>query len=135
MAGADGAPYGFALVASEIVDDHDVAGLERGHQYLLDISEEALAVDRTIDDAGGIDPVATQRGKEGQCSPATLGDFRDQSLTAWRTPVRARHVGLGPGLIDEDQAGWVKLALIALPLGPSSCHVGTILLAGAQAFF
>jgi hypothetical protein len=49
--------------------------------------------------------------------------------------MAAGHVGLGPGLVDEDQAGRVNPALILSPLSPSPCDVGPILLAGVQAFF
>jgi hypothetical protein len=49
--------------------------------------------------------------------------------------VGARHVGLGPCLVDEDQTRRIKPPLILFPLRPPSGHVGTILLAGVQAFF
>jgi hypothetical protein len=49
--------------------------------------------------------------------------------------MAARHVGLGPGLVDEDQASRIKPALVLLPLRPSPGDIGPILLAGAQAFF
>jgi hypothetical protein len=42
--GADGLPHSLAFMAAEIVDDDDVAGLERRDQNLLDISQEAFAV-------------------------------------------------------------------------------------------
>jgi hypothetical protein len=47
----------------------------------------------------------------------------------------AGHIGLGPGLIDEDEAGGIKLALVLFPLRPPSCDVVAILFAGVQAFF
>jgi hypothetical protein len=47
----------------------------------------------------------------------------------------SRHVGLSPGLVDEDQAGRIKPSLILLPLRAPPRHVGPILLAGVQAFF
>jgi hypothetical protein len=47
----------------------------------------------------------------------------------------ARHVGFGPGLVDEDQAGRIKPPLILFPLRPSPGYVGTILLAGVQVLF
>ena len=49
--------------------------------------------------------------------------------------MAARHIGLGPGLINEDEAARIKLALIPLPLRSPLGDVGTILLAGVQAFF
>jgi hypothetical protein len=56
-------------------------------------------------------------------------------LSARRTAVAARHVGLGPGLVDEDQARRIKPPLILSPLRPSPGDVGTVLFAGVQAFF
>jgi hypothetical protein len=56
---ADGTAHSFAFVAAEIVNDDDVARLQRWHQHLLDISQEALAIDWTVDDAGRVDPIAT----------------------------------------------------------------------------
>ena len=46
-----------------------------------------------------------------------------------------RHVGFGPGVIDEVQAGRIKPPLILSPLRPPPGDVRTILFAGLQAFF
>lgn len=40
------------LVRAEIVGDHDVAGLQRGHQDLFEIGEKARTVDRAVEDRG-----------------------------------------------------------------------------------
>ena len=42
---ADGGPDGHSLVAAEIVHDDDIAGPEAGNKHLLDIEQEALAID------------------------------------------------------------------------------------------
>ena len=47
----------------------DVAFGESGHEDLLDIGGEELAVDRPVDDPGCIDPVAAQGSDEGQGFP------------------------------------------------------------------
>jgi hypothetical protein len=59
----------------------------------------------------------------------------DKARSPRAAPMRAHHVGFGPGLVDEDEARGVKPSLITLPPGSSPCDVGTILLAGVQAFF
>jgi hypothetical protein len=46
-----------ALVAGEVVHDHDVARNERRHQNLIDIGVEAFAVDRAVEQAGRFDAV------------------------------------------------------------------------------
>ena len=123
------------LVAAEIVHDDDVAGAERRHQKLFDISAKAEPIDRPVEDAGRIDAVAAQGRQEGQSAPASVRHLGDQPGATSTTPVTARHVGLGPSLVDEDQALGVKPALMLLPPSPPARDVGAVLLAGVQAFF
>jgi hypothetical protein len=49
--------------------------------------------------------------------------------------MKARHGGLGPGLVDEGQARRVNPALVLLPLRPPARYVRPILFGGVQAFF
>jgi hypothetical protein len=133
--GADGAPHGLSFVAAEIVDDDDIARLERRDEDLLDIGEEAVAVDRPVDDAWSGDAIAAERGEEGQRASPALRRRGDELLASRCPATQGRHVGLGPGLVDEDQPRRVKPALIELPLPPPSRHVGAILLGGEQRFF
>src|SRR5260370_5112726 len=46
-----------------------------------------------------------------------------------------RHVGLGPGLVDEDQTLRRDLVLIFGPLRPPSRDVGTVAFASHHGFF
>ena len=57
-----------ALMAAELIHDDNVAGAEGGHQELFDVSTEAGAVDRPVDDAGGGDPVAARGRQKGSMS-------------------------------------------------------------------
>jgi hypothetical protein len=57
-----------------------------------------------------------------------------EALAARRPASERRHVGLGPGLIDEDEAGRIDLRLMALPPSATSCDVRAILLAGDNVF-
>ena len=45
------------------------------------------------------------------------------------------HVGLGPCLIDEDEAGYIDPAAALEPLGAPARHIGTLLLGGDQRLF
>ena len=55
----DRLPHCLSLVGAEIVEDHDVARLERRDEELFDIGVEALAVDGPVEQAGrfGVAPV------------------------------------------------------------------------------
>ena len=47
----DGATDAGGLVHAEVIRDDDVARPQRGHQDLVDVGQEAGAVDRAIEDA------------------------------------------------------------------------------------
>jgi hypothetical protein len=58
-----------------------------------------------------------------------------EALAARRPASEGRHVRLGPGLVDEDEAGWIDLRLMPLPPGAAARDVRAILLAGEDGFF
>lgn len=122
-------------MAPEIVHDDHVARPEGRHEHLLDVGQEAAAVDRAIDHARRLDPVPAQGCQEGERAPAPVRHLGHQPVAASAAAVQAGHVGLGPGLVDEDQAPGINPSLILLPLRPPARDVGSILLGGVQTFF
>jgi hypothetical protein len=62
-------------------------------------------------------------------------DFGDQPLAARRPAVEARHVGLGPGLVDEDPARRRDALLVIAPARPVAACVRAILLARDERLF
>ena len=58
-----------------------------------------------------------------------------QALAARGAAVGARHVGLRPGLVDEDQALGIEVGLGVEPGLPPLQDVGAILLAGVRGLF
>jgi len=131
----DGAANGFALVAAEIVHDHQIAWPERRDQHLLDISGEGLGVDRTVEHPGRLDAVMAERRDEGHGFPVAMGNLGDQPLPARRPSPQRLHIGFRPGLIDEDETLGINLVLTACPLDASTRHVGTVAFAGHDTFF
>ena len=113
----------------------DVAGLQGGHELLLDIGAEALAVDRPIEDARCNKPVAAQRAEEGQSAPVTVRSKCAQPFALWSPATQRRHVGLDPGLIDEDEPGGIEAILPGAPSRPPARDVCARLLKGEQCFF
>ena len=133
--GADGLPDRGALVRAEVVHDDDVAGPQRRHQHPLDVEPEAVAVDRAVEEPGGLDAVTAQRGEEGHGLPVAMRHRGLQPLAARRPAAQRRHVGLGPGLVDEHQAGGIDPALVLHPLRPPARHVRTLPLGRDQRLF
>ncbi len=132
---ADHAPYGDRLVRSEVVHDDDISGPEHRHEQLLDIGAETLAIDRAVEDAWCRQPVAAQGTEEGQRAPVTVGCKAAQTLASRSPTAQWRHVGLDPGLVDEDQPVGIEIELILEPLLAPDQNVGTVLFSGVRGLF
>ena len=122
-------------MAAKVVHDDDVAGRQGWHEELLDPGRKALTIDRAVEDARRIDTVMAECGEEGQCLPFAERRMGNQLAAAPAPAPDRRHVGLGPGLVDEHQAARIKPALILLPSGPTPRDRRALLLDGKQRFF
>jgi hypothetical protein len=58
-----------------------------------------------------------------------------QAFASWSPAMGTDHVGLGPGLVNEDKAGRINLSLMPFPACPSARDVGPVLLGWQQRFF
>ena len=112
---ADGGANGAALMTSEVVHDDNVAWREDREENLLDISAEACAIDRSVDDARRGEPVATQRRQEREGSPSPEGRFGDEAFASGASAMGAGHVGFRPGLVDEHKPPRIDRRLTRLP--------------------
>ena len=121
--------------ASTHVHDDDIAGFEHGQELLLDIGAEASAVDRSVEDTRRGEPVAAQRAEEGQGAPMTMRGEAAQPLALWPPSPQRRHIGLDPGLVDEDQPPRVEPRLPGSPALAPARNVSAGLLKGEQGFF
>jgi len=133
--GPDGVASGFALVTAKIVEDDDVAFFEGWHERLLDPVGENISIDRSVEEQRYDDAIMAQPGQEGQRLPMTVRHLVDQQLASRAPAMGTGHVGLDPGLVDEDQASRIKPMLMASPPGTEPGDLGPILLARHQRFF
>lgn len=102
--GFDHLTDGGRLVTAEIIHDDDVAWLEDGNQLLLDIGTKAQAVDRAVEDTRRCQPIVPQCTEECQSAPVAVWRKRPQTPAFWSPAPDGCHVGLDPGLVDEDEA-------------------------------
>ena len=56
-------------------------------------------------------------------------DLVDEPLALWSPAAQAGHVGLGPGLVDEDETSRVDEALIGAPARAMAADVAAVLFA------
>jgi hypothetical protein len=122
-------------MGSEIIHDDDVAWSQRRDEDLVDVLAEGLAIDRALDKPRRLDAIMPKGSEEGHGGPASMWHLRREALTARAPATQRRHIGLGPGLVDEDEAGGIDPILVGLPLLASPRHIGTVALAGDQRLF
>lgn len=115
------------LVARQVVHHHQVAGTQTRHQDLLDVGEEQLAVECSIDrhrrgQAGG-----SQGGHEGGDLLVLVRHCLDDPRAGRSPPVPAGHGGGGTGLVEEDQPVRIETGLPDSPGGAGRGYVRTVL--------
>ena len=133
--GSDCGAHRLGAVAAQIVEDDDVALAQRGREELFDIGPEERAVDGAVDDARFGQRLEPQRRKERQRAPAAVGGESEQSLALGAPAPDRGHVGLDPGLVDENQAAGIETLRQPPPALPSPRDVRPMLLARVSGFF
>jgi len=128
-------PDRIGFMASKIIHDHDVAFGQCRNEELLYVFEEAGAIDRAIEHARSRYLVSAKRCYERQRIPVTMRRLAQQPLSSGAPASEARHIGLCPCFIDEDQPPWIEGRLQSLPPYAAARNVRSILLAAEQAFF
>jgi hypothetical protein len=131
----NGLPNGGGFVAAQIVHDDDVARPQHRNKLLMHIGAEARAIDRAVEDTRRGQSVAAQCAEESHGAPMAMRGKAAQPLP-FRAPAAQRgHVGLYPGLVDEDQTRRIEPTLPGFPALAAPGNVGAALLKGEQRFF
>lgn len=123
------------FVGAKIVENDDVAGLERWQQNLFDIGAETLAIDWSIKDTWSGNPVMAEGCEKGECVPMAMRDLGNEPSAPGTSPMLPGHVCLGPSLVDEHEARDIEPALVLLPPVTPPGGVGPVLFAGVKSFF
>jgi hypothetical protein len=123
------------LVGAQVVHEDDFTLLESGRKDLLDIGEESRTIHRAVDDKGGGDAIAAQRGYKGQSFPMAVRNFCNQTIATRTAPVSPYHLGRDCRLVNEDKSRRIKRRLLGFQLRARGGDVRTILLGGVQSFF
>lgn len=118
-----------ALVDGEIVEDDDIAWLERRRQLGLDIDIEGGAVHGAVDHSGRGQALVSQARDQGLRAPLSKRRAGLEALAAAGAAAQTGHLGVEARLINEHQptrlAAHAGLALLdpdpALPGNVSAC--------------
>ena len=122
-------------VASQIIEDNDVAWPQRGDQELLDVGAENHSVDRAIDDARLGQSADPEGGEKRQRVPAPIGSKAGETLALGAPAPDRSHIGLDPGLINEHEPRRVEMAARPFPAFTPPDDVRPVLLGREERFF
>lgn len=123
------------LVSRQVVEDERVARPQLGHEHLLDVSAEALAVHGAVEKPRSDDATRAQTGGDGGRFVMPMRDGNPTALSARCTPVAAGHVGRGGGLVEEDEAVGIEFVLRPEPVFALGLHIRPLLLGGVGCVF
>ena len=122
-------------MTAEIVEDHNIALLQSGNEFVFNIKQKALAVDRTVEDEWRVNTIMPQRREESHGLPMAVRNLGGEPFAQCAPTSQRGHVGFGPGLINKDKTARIKPALILLPTRSVTSNVRTILFAWQDTFF
>lgn len=131
----DHLPDSSRLVASEIVENDDIALAQGWQENVLHVTAEAFTVDRAVEDAGCRELVMAERAEECEGTPVPVRGEAAQACPFGAPAPQGGHVGLDPGLIDEDEPVRIKSGLPGPPTLAPTRDVGASLFEGEQCFF
>lgn len=122
------------LVAAKVVHDNSIIGPKFWCQAVPDIHLEDKPVHGAIHHQGRNNAVVTEAGDKGRGAPVAKGCAACEALSLGTASVASYHVGLGHGLVQEDQAFGIKTVLFSLPLLPGGGHIRPFLFLGENGF-
>ena len=110
-------------------------GRSVGARHFCQIFDEDCAVHRAINDERSGETIKPKPGHKCYRFPVAPWNAADDPPPPLGSAVKPRHLGRCPGLINEDQLGWIKPGLFPLPALAGVRHVRPLLLGRAHAFF
>lgn len=122
-------------MAGEIVQYHQVAGVQSRGQEVLAKTGESDAIDRPIENHGGPRAVQSHAMNQRVGLPVSAGNRFHQTVAPFRPAAKSSHVGFQTGFIDENQLFGIDLSLATAPVRPLDRDVLSILLRGPRRLF
>lgn len=90
---------------AEVVGDDDVAGLQRRHENLFDVSEEARPVDRAVKDPRCGQARDSQRREKRTCLPPRVRGVVVDARASEGAPVPPEEIIGDAGFVEKNEVG------------------------------
>lgn len=133
--GLDRRPHLGRFVHRQVVEYDDVAALQRRHQDLLDVGQEARIVDGAIEDRGRSQAVRPQPHNDRVRLPVTARRVIVEARAPGTPTIAAQEIGRDATFIEKDVLPRVTERQPVSPTAAFSGDVGAPLLVGVDRFF
>ena len=133
--GLDGGPHLGLFVHHQVVEDDDVPAVERRHQDLLDVGEEAGIVDGAIEHRGRAQAVWPQSQNDRMRLPVTARRVIVEARAPETPAIAPKEVGRDTAFIEKDVLARVAEGQPVSPAAAVSGDVDAPLLVGVDRFF
>ena len=133
--GFDRGPHLRLFVHREVVEHDDVASMQRRHQHLLDVGQEAQIIDGAVEHGRRTQTVRPQPHDDGVGLPVPAGRVIVDALAPQTPTIAAEQVRRDAAFIEKDVLAHVAERQPVLPAAPFSRDVGPPLLVGVDRFF
>jgi hypothetical protein len=123
------------FVRLQVVEDEDVARAELRGQFLLNVFQEEFAIEGTVDNHRGEEPVEAEGSNEGGGFPVAVGHEIEYPLIGRPPAVEAGHRGVAEGFVEENEATGIDPRREDFPEGAVGDDIGPVLLGGMDRLF
>ena len=122
-------------MGGQVIENHDVAALERGAKDVADVDAEGIAIHRAIEHPGRGHAAQPQSGDEGHGFPVPERYAVVAPLADRRPAIQPGHLRVDARLVEEDEALRVDERLRRSPQLALRGDVRAVLLGRTQGFF
>ena len=130
-----GATDAGGLVHAEVIRDDDVARPQRGHQDLVDVGQEAGAVDRAIEDARRGQAGDPERREKRTGLPSRARRVIVDPGATRGAAVPPEEIGGDAGFVEKDEAGGIPGGRPGVPRAARGRDVRPIVFGRPHRFF
>lgn len=123
------------FVHGQIVEHHDGAGAERGHENLFDVGKKARVIDRAVEDGGGSQPFEAETGDDRVGLPVAAWRVITHADAAQAAAIAAQQVRRHPAFIEKHILPDIAQRLPRAPVPPLGDDVRPSLFVGVYGFF
>ena len=122
-------------MAAEVVQDHDVTGVQLRNEDANDILVEDFVVGGGIDGHAGCLSCPEEGANEGPHTPVAVRGGIPGALAAQGPPVQADHFGRRGGFVDEHEVLGNPFRAFRKPALPLGLDFRSVLFGGPERFF